>query len=500
MGTLNVESGESRPLTESDLRLLLAIADQMSLLMRNALLHRNLKVERDHVNWINQQLLALQAVGTAVLSRLDIQELLNFIARSATELLGGQTGSIWLIGDDRALTVHGSFSLRRDEISTEQHHLSQQTVSTVAQLGKPIIVDDLSADPRFDQAAVSHEGFLSMISAPLFVSKTVIGALNVYSTTHRDAFDPDDLQILSLLANQAAVAIEKAQLYAATAESEVRYRSLFEDNLDGIVLTDAVSGQILEANAAFQQMVGYSLPELRERRIFDLRAPQHQQQARDEWTSHVARGISRGRLVPYLTKDGRFVEAEFSARIIDLGARRVEIASIRDVTDTRRLEEQLRQSQKMEAIGTLASGIAHDFNNILGAVLGYASFIKSTLAPATRAGPNRGDRELRSAWCRADPQLLAFARGGPQEVKPISLNILVKEVLRLLSRTVDKSISMRPVLQEHLGTIDGDAGQIQQLLLNLCINACEAMPGGGFLTVETRQGTIREGNGPARAG
>ena len=291
VGTLNVESGELRPLTDSDFRLMLALADQMSLLMRNALLHRSLKIERDHVFWINQQLLALQAVGTAVLSRLDIQELLNFIARSATELLGGQTGSIWLIGDDGTLNVHGAFSLRNDEISPEQYELSRQSVSTVAASGEPLVVGDLLTDNRFDSTGVRHEGFLSMISAPLFVGKTVIGALNVYSTSRRDAFDPDDLQILSLLANQASVAIEKAQLYAATAESEVRYRSLFEDNLDGIVLTDAVSGQILEANAAFQQMVGYSLPELRQRRIFDLRAPQHQQQARDDWTSRVARGI-----------------------------------------------------------------------------------------------------------------------------------------------------------------------------------------------------------------
>ncbi len=488
VGTLNVESGRARPLTESDLRLLLTIADQMSLLMRNALLHRNLKSERDHVNWINQQLLALQAVGTAVLSRLDIQELLNFIARSATELLGGQVGNIWLIGDDRSLTVHGSFAPDTDGISVDQHILSEQAVSAVAQQGQPFIVDDLSADPRFDQAAVSHEGCLSMISAPLFASNAVIGALNVYSTTNCGAFDPDDLQILSLLANQAAVAIEAAKLYAATAESEVRYRSLFEDNLDGIVLADAETGQILEANAAFQKMVGYSLRELRERRIFDLHAPRHQRAAYDAWMTHTARGIKRGRLAPYVTKDGGFVEAEFSMRIVDLGARRVEIASIRDVTETRRLEEQLRQSQKMEAIGTLASGIAHDFNNILGAVLGYASFVKSTLNPDD---PRRPDIEVieNSARRGADltSQLLAFGRGGPQEVKPISLNILVKEVLRLLSRTVDKSISMHAVLEDQLGTVEGDASQIQQLLLNLCINGCEAMPEGGSLTVETRR-------------
>ena len=110
VATVNVESNRLRPLTDGDFHLMLAIADQMSLLMRNALLHRNLKIERDQISWINQQLLALQAVGTAVLSRLDIQELLNFIAQSATELLGGQTGSIWLIAEDGTVAVHG-FSL-----------------------------------------------------------------------------------------------------------------------------------------------------------------------------------------------------------------------------------------------------------------------------------------------------------------------------------------------------------------------------------------------------
>ncbi len=158
-----------------------------------------------------------------------------------------------------------------------------------------------------------------------------------------------------------------------------------------------------------------------------------------------------------------------------------------DVTDKIKLEEQLRQSQKMEAIGTLAGGVAHDFNNLLGSILGYASFVKESLAPDSQ---ERADVEVieRSARRGADltRQLLAFAQGSQHDIKPLNINAQVREVMQLLTHTIDKSIAINAVLDERIALVEGDEGQINQLLLNLCINACEAMPGGGYLTIRTQ--------------
>jgi CheY-like chemotaxis protein len=140
----------------------------------------------------------------------------------------------------------------------------------------------------------------------------------------------------------------------------------------------------------------------------------------------------------------------------------------------------------MESIGLLAGGIAHDFNNILGGILGYASYLKSVV-PGTDRIYQHLDTIERSALRAADltAKLLAFARGGKYVVKPININAVVEETLRLLRGSLDRSIVIQDHLADHLPAIEADAGQIQQVIMNLCVNARDAMPGGGRLTVTT---------------
>ena len=165
----------------------------------------------------------------------------------------------------------------------------------------------------------------------------------------------------------------------------------------------------------------------------------------------------------------------------------------RDITRQRRLEEQLRQAQKMETIGTLAGGIAHDFNNILGGIMGYASFIESQLSADN---PLYSDVQtiIQSVRRASDltAQLLAFTRGGHYAMYPVNLNDTVDEVVKLLSRTIDKSISIKAYPGAELSAIEGNASQLQQMLLNLCLNARDAMIGGGILTIETANVTLNE--------
>ena len=159
---------------------------------------------------------------------------------------------------------------------------------------------------------------------------------------------------------------------------------------------------------------------------------------------------------------------------------------IKDVTEQKKLEGQFLQAQKMESIGTLAGGIAHDFNNILGGILGYASLIKMKLSeedPFFSKIETIEKSALRAAELTA--QLLGFARGGKYEAKQINLNDIADETLKIISRTFDKSIEIETSFRKQLPTVEGDAGQLEQVLMNLCVNARDAMDGGGKLIIET---------------
>jgi len=197
---------------------------------------------------------------------------------------------------------------------------------------------------------------------------------------------------------------------------------------------------------------------------------------RSAWEELPMTGLERTvqvRMFPVLERNGKLVNV---------------VAMMEDVTERRRLEEQLIQSQKMESIGLLAGGIAHDFNNILGGILGYASFVKAQIPKEDRIFPHLETIE-RSALRAAEltSQLLGFARGGKYVVGPLYINDLIQETADLLRGTIEKNIAVAVRLDDSSPVIEADASQMQQVLMNLCVNARDAMPGGGELTITTRR-------------
>jgi two-component system, cell cycle sensor histidine kinase and response regulator CckA len=168
--------------------------------------------------------------------------------------------------------------------------------------------------------------------------------------------------------------------------------------------------------------------------------------------------------------------------------------SIVDITERKRLEEQLLHSQKMEALGTLAGGVAHDFNNILAGILGYVKLLKLALQ---KESPLLADLEAieKLSWRSADltKSLLAFSRKSPYNPGPLAINPLVQEALKLVGRTSGGIIRMNAELPDGVSNVHADRGQLHQVIINLCLNACEAMPGGGTLAVRT--GNLKPGAG-----
>jgi PAS domain S-box-containing protein len=282
--------------------------------------------------------------------------------------------------------------------------------------------------------------------------------------------------------------------------SEERYRMLFEESKDGVFISTP-EGIFLDINQAGVEMYGYSSKDelLNVDIARDLYVDPEQREAIKKELAE--KGYVKDYELHYKRKDGRIITVlETVTAVRDENNSIVTYRGIqRDVTEQKQIQQQLLQAQKMESIGTLAGGIAHDFNNLLGGVLGYASLIKNEF-PEDHRGFGYANTIEKSATRAAEltAQLLGFARGGKYEVRPLNLNIIADETLGIIERTLDKSIQIETNLSPQLPTVEGDAGQLQQVLLNLCLNAADAMHGGGKLTIETGIEALTEEYAKAR--
>jgi len=267
-------------------------------------------------------------------------------------------------------------------------------------------------------------------------------------------------------------------------KSEQWHRSLYENATDGILVLDK-NGIILNANEKACEMHGFSREALIGAHIKLLEA----ETEKEKMTDRMRRILSGEAMVfetKHNKKDGSpiFVEASSKAIIID---NEYFIQTFyRDITERKKLQEHLFQSQKMDSIGVLAGGIAHDFNNILTAILGHIEIIRKnpTLdVKATNSLSVIEDASRRAG--RMISKLLGFARKSKYELVPLNLNDVVYDTIKLLERVIDKQIEMRVELDNHLPVIQGDTNHIEQIVMNLIINARDAMPKGGKIVINT---------------
>jgi PAS domain S-box-containing protein len=274
--------------------------------------------------------------------------------------------------------------------------------------------------------------------------------------------------------------------------SEINFRSLVTNAPYGICRCDS-TGIVLNANPALVTMLGYaSSSELVSRNLANLYADSQQWFALADYFRSLEK--FNGLVAEWVRKDGSSIIVRLSGR-----AMRGEDHDIffelfaEDVTERRALEQQLRQAQKMEAIGRLAGGIAHDFNNLLMVISGYSEFLLERIGsdPALR-GPAQ---EIASAAGRATSltrQLLAFSRKQMLAPKVVDLNAVVTENLKMLTRMIGEDIDLVMVPGADIGAVKADPGQIEQVIMNLAVNARDAMPQGGKLTLETANVTLDE--------
>jgi PAS domain S-box-containing protein len=278
---------------------------------------------------------------------------------------------------------------------------------------------------------------------------------------------------------------KRARAEAALKISETQHRSVFEGAVHGIYRA-TLEGRFLEVNPALVAMLGYSSAE----EVLKLSVAQDVFNEPEEGLRLLHKWQLTGKIeeeVQWRRADQRLITVRLNGRVLGSDQKMAGIEVIaEDVTERRALEEQLRQAQKIEAVGQLAGGMAHEFNNYLGIVLGYSDLLLEE-AGATE-GLRRNVAEIKAATQRAASltrKLLALSRRQVLEPKVLDVNAVVWETHKLLRRLIPGNIDLVPVLEPNLSPVRVDPAQIQQILINLVVNARDAMPQGGKVVIET---------------
>ena len=282
--------------------------------------------------------------------------------------------------------------------------------------------------------------------------------------------------------------------------AEERFRLLFESAGDAIVIRDEV-GQILEVNRSMCEQTGYSREEMLAMTVAEVDTPEFSATlaSRSRAIMEKGSGFFEAALV---RRDGTVIPVEINATVIDYGGRKVILTSARDISERRRaeaeksaLQDRLRQSEKMEAVGQLAGGVAHDFNNLLTVIRGNASFARANL-PSTD-GLDDDLAQIEQASDRAAAltrQLLTFARKAFVQPRATDLNAIVQALEPMLRRLIREDIELVTGLQAEAAVVMADRGQMEQVIVNLAVNSADAMPDGGTLTIATT--TVASAEGP----
>jgi PAS domain S-box-containing protein len=297
---------------------------------------------------------------------------------------------------------------------------------------------------------------------------------------------------------------EREQAEEALTESEEKYRTQFEEALDGIFLCDAETGILIDCNQAGAELVGRAKSELVGKHQRILHPPEELEgEFSRTFKKHLKGKEGQALEAQVLTKNGEKRDVSIKANMFVLKGKNVLQGTFRDIHERKEAEEakvklqgQLRQTQKMEAIGTLAGGIAHDFNNILFPIVGYTEMTMDDAPDGSEARINL--EEVLKAANRAKDlvkQILAFSRHGEQEAKPLKIQSIIKEALKLLRASLPSTIEISQNIDEECGGIVADPTKIHQVMMNLCTNAYHAMrEKGGVLGVTLTEGNIDPGD------
>ena len=342
----------------------------------------------------------------------------------------------------------------------------------------------------------------SVVIAPIIFENETLGLLVLENSADDNLFSENMRNLLMGISSQVAVSIAGIFSYQKLEESEQRFRRVFDHAASGIALLN-LSGGVIKINTYLNAMLGYSEAELRSKKLHDLSHPEDSaigsDSSRAMLNGEITSDLFEKRL---LNKNGKTLWVLISLSLLrdNRGKPLHFIALLQDLTEQKaaemerdRLERQLQQSQKMEAISTLAGGIAHDFNNILTAIIGFAQLGLAEKKDKIE-GSSLFEHIISAAQRAADlvRQILTFSRQQEKEMEPIQIAGVIREAIKFIRATLPSNIEIRQNIDEESGYIMADATQMHQVILNLCTNAHHAMlPSGGVLTISLSHEKIK---------
>ncbi len=443
---------------------------------------------------------ALYRVAEKSSSAQDLNQFFASVHSIVDELIYARNFYIALFDPATELLTFPYFADERDAAPYPKK-LGRGLTDYLIRTGEPLLATPEVLQAMEERGEVERNGSRSLdwLGVPLKVNSHTFGVLVVQTYSKNIRYGERDKEILTFVARQLASAVEIKRNEQALRRSEARYRSLVQSSVYGIYRS-SLEGRFLDVNPALISMLGYGSAE-----DVLLLDPEKDVFANPAEHAHLIEEFRRtGRLdgieVTWKRKEGNTITVRLSGRAVSSADEPADVleAIAEDVTDRRALEEQFRQAQKMEAVGRLAGGIAHDFNNLLMVISGYAEVILAKV-PVEDPLHEKG-KAIQLAADRATTltrQLLAFSRKQILELKIVDVNAIVEDMGRLLSPLIGENVEFITHLSAEAAYTRADAGQLEQVLMNLVVNAKDAMPAGGKLTIRTETTVV---NGTPRRG
>lgn len=389
--------------------------------------------------------------------------------------------------DPQTEMFHFPFFVDQFDPPPPPQKVTRTCMAYIFRTGKACLIPQLEFDRLAAEGKMELVGSASpaWLGVPLKTPSATIGVLVVQHYQNENAYDQRDLEFLDSAGAHIALAIERVRAEESLRKSESMFRLLFSHTPLPMWVFDTETLQFLQVNEAATKQYGFSEEEFRRMSVREI----HPDGDSPSFATHVEEWKQDGRHHghwQHKRKDGKCFEVDVISHKLEYGGRSVRLVVAQDVSERLLLEGQLRQAQKMEAVGRLAGGVAHDFNNLLMVIKGHTELLLNVLPPADHV--TRKIAQIDRSADRAAAltrQLLAFSRMQVLQPRAMNLNSVVEEMSNLIPRLIGEDIELVVRRSADLGTIRADASQMEQIIMNLAVNSRDAMPKGGRFTIET---------------
>jgi len=416
----------------------------------------------------------------------NLDQLLDGIHQALKKVLYAENCFVAL-HDSKADAFYFPFFVDQFDEAPAPQKVGRSCTAFVFRTGSAMLIPQSEFDRLAQQGEVELVGSASpsWLGVPLKTPRATIGVLVVQHYQDESAYDMRDLEFLDSVGGHIALAIERRRSEEALRKSESVFRLLFSHNPLPTWVMDDETLQFIQVNDAAVQQYGYGQEEFSRMTMFDIRPEEQSGPSEARPSKDHPAGRYHG-VCKHRKRDGVVFEVELVSHQFDYAGRRVRLVVAQDISERHLLEQQLRQAQKMEAVGRLAGGVAHDFNNLLMVIKGHTELLMNTLPPAD--GMSRKIAQIDRAADRATAltkQLLAFSRMQVLQPRVMNLNGVVEDMGKLLPRLIGEDVELAIRPGRGLGAIRADVSQMEQIIMNLAVNARDAMPRGGRLIIET---------------